>query len=62
MREDSKLSASEIAALKQVGGMMARVLPKDIKDSLVSKGLIEQKLGGLARTAKGEVWLKNYDR
>ncbi|MEM6548529.1 MAG: hypothetical protein AAF713_12395 [Pseudomonadota bacterium] len=60
MKEQPNFSAGEIDALKGAGGMLSRVPPDDIKKSLELKGLIEQKLGGLARTRKGDAWLRDH--
>ncbi len=54
---DIKLTPQEVAGLREVGKLMARVLDDDVRNSLISKGLIVQKLGGLGRTSKGEQWL-----
>ena len=62
MRDDPKLSVSEIEALKQIGGMLSRVPLAAVQDSLLAKGMIEQKLGGFARTAKGDLWLSKHGR
>lgn len=54
---DMKLTPDEVAGLREVGKLMARVLDEDVRDSLISKGLVVQKLGGLGRTSKGDQWL-----
>ena len=37
------------------GGLLMRKLPDDVSSRLIQLGLIEQKLGGLVITAKGQI-------
>lgn len=54
----AKLDRDEIAALKEVEkGLMARRIDDELRQSLIAKGLLVQKLGGLALTAKGRAEL-----
>lgn len=59
---DIKLTPDEISALRQITKTLAKALRDDVRDSLIAKGLIRQKLSGPARTAKGTLWLMNHDR
>lgn len=55
---DIKLAPQEVAGLREVGKIMARVLDDDVRESLISKGLVVKKLGGLGRTPNGALWLR----
>ncbi|MBZ8118133.1 hypothetical protein KUD11_05680 [Roseovarius sp. LXJ103] len=57
---DIDLNKAEIEGLREVGKLMSRVLDDDVKASLISKGLIEQKLGGFVRSQQGKIWLARY--
>ncbi len=59
---NERLSPDEIAGLREVGKTLSRVLDDDIRDSLVEKGLIVQRMGGYARTEKGAMVLVKHDR
>lgn len=49
------LTRAELESLKEVarGGLMQKRIPDADAEKLMQLGLIEQKLGGLAATAKG---------
>lgn len=53
----TELTADEMQSLKEVknGGLLMRKLPDDVTSRLIELGLIEQKLGGLVITAKGQI-------
>ena len=53
----TELTADEMQSLKEVknGGLLMRKLPDDVTSRLIQLGLIEQKLGGLVITAKGQI-------
>jgi hypothetical protein len=53
------LDQESIKWLKELrdAGLMARQVPGDIQRALISEGLVEQKLGGLAISAKGVQFL-----
>ena len=56
MKKENDLTDADAKALREVarGGLMQKVIPDDRRDRLIKLKYIEQKLGGLAATAKGK--------
>jgi hypothetical protein len=59
---DNKLTSAEEDALCEVarGHSLQKVIPLEIKNRLVKLGFIEQKLGGLVATSKGQLWAMEH--
>ena len=64
IKKDDDLTPDEEEALREVarGGLMQKVIPAKARDRLIELGYIEQKLGGLAATAKGKLYSVRHGR
>lgn len=51
-------SAEDVKWLTEVKNVLGKKLPKETEKRLIALGLIEQKLGGFALTAKGQLALQ----
>jgi hypothetical protein len=61
MAQKNDLTSAEVEALREVNkGLMQRVIPDHIRDSLIKKKYIAQKTGGLGMTAKGKIYLGTH--
>jgi len=58
MTRQNDLTPDEEEALREVarGGLMQKVIPAKARERLIELGYIEQKLGGLAATARGKLY------
>lgn len=61
--ESAKLSHEEVSHLLNVGygGLLRKVTPDEMRDNLVKRGLMEQRLGGLVATEEGHMILLGTD-
>ena len=60
MKSDD-LTPEELDALREVSHRaMQKVIPNEVQDRLLEQKLIEQKLGGLALTAKGKIYIARH--
>ena len=59
---NSEIDRDELEALRRVEMLLAPSMPDHIRESLIEKGLIEQKLGGLMRTSEGNMYLRKHGR
>lgn len=63
MAKRDDLTAAEVEALREVTkGLMQGVIPDHVRAKLIEKKYIDQKLGGLAITAKGRRYLLTYKK
>ncbi len=59
---DERLTPAELAALVDADKMLAPRMAPEVRDSLIRKGLVEQKLGGIGRTRQGDLYILKHRR
>jgi len=57
---NNDLTSAEATALEDTGRAFSTIMPDEIREILISKGYIEQKLGGLMRTTKGDLYCMKF--